>query len=138
MDPKSVPEIRDAIALLEEYENSRLSEDDAKRFACAMEMLHDYLFDEPNTPHKEFIQHLRVTHTHQMMKRISSVNHADAGASIQHIRLVVDTVKGEAEPIMESDPELEKDFLALLRVWAEPIVLELAKKERRKQERKPE
>lgn len=72
-----------------------------------------------------------------MLRRLATVNKADAGASLAHIGLVVLAMKDGAEDIMESNPDLGKDFAALMsvwsddlaEVWAEPIALALIDKE---------
>ena len=133
MDPRSIPEIREAIELLESYEQTQASYADAKEFMLAIETLEDYLTDHPETPHRQFIQNLRFSHTRRMLQRLASVNKADAGASIDHIVMIVHTVKNEAEKLMELYPELRKDFDALISVWADPLARALVAEEEEKE-----
>ena len=51
-DPRSVPEIQEAVTLFETWEASVASPAAASRFAEAVQILDDYLESEPNSPHK--------------------------------------------------------------------------------------
>src|SRR5258708_16580768 len=121
MDPRAIPEIREAIALLEGYEQAALTYQSAKEFTLAIETLDDYLSDNPDSPHRQLIQNLRFSYTRRMLQRLSSINKAEASVSLQHILMVVHTVKSEAERLMRDYPDLKGDFDALLEVWAEPL-----------------
>lgn len=121
MDARSVPEIKEAIQLLEGYEKAALAYDSAKDFSLAISILEDYLSDNPDSSHRQFIQNLRFSYTRRLLQRVAAVNKADLGASLEHIVLVVHTVKDEAQKLMAEYPELKRDFDALMKVWAEPL-----------------
>ncbi|SRR6266571_3198678 len=135
MDPKAVPEIREAITFLEGYDKGPLTYENAKHFALAIETLDDYLKDDPDSAHAPFVRNLKFSYTRRMLQRLSSVNKADAGLSLEHILFVVHTVKVEAEKLMSDHPELKKDFDALLKVWAEPLARALIADEEREKAR---
>lgn len=70
MDPRTVPEIREAIALFEEYERSSLNYAAAKKFIAAVDLLNDYLDSEPDSPHKDFIDQLRFSNTRSLLRNL--------------------------------------------------------------------
>ena len=129
MDPREVPEIREAVALLEGYEAAPLSYGSAEEFALAIETLVDYLSQNPDSPHRQFIQNLRFSYTRRMFQRLSSIKKTDVFVSLEHILLVVHTVKAEAEKLMVEYPDLEQDFDALIKVWGEPLARALIEEE---------
>ena len=59
-DPRAVPEIREGVALLERYEASPMSYESTQDFALAVETLEDYLAENPDSPHRHFIQNVRL------------------------------------------------------------------------------
>lgn len=121
-DARAIPEIREAVALLERYEAAPLSHESAQDFALALETLDDYLSENTDSPHRPFIENLRFSYTRRMLQRLSSISKADAYLSLQHIVLILHTVKTEAEDLMRQHPELQKDFDRLTKAWGEPLI----------------
>jgi hypothetical protein len=60
-DPRNVPEIREAIALFEKWEAGITDPAAAGRFAEAIQLLDEYRESEPDSPHKAFVQNLKVS-----------------------------------------------------------------------------
>lgn len=133
IDPRSVPEIKEAVELLEKYERGGATYADAKMFKDAIEGLGDYLDENPDSPHREFIQNVRTTYTRRMMQRLSKVNKADLNASLEHIILVVHTVRAEADKLKALFPEMKLAWKALIGEWAEPIARALVDREEREE-----
>ena len=129
MDPREIPEIREAVALLEGYEAAPLSYGSTDEFVLAIETLEDYLSQNPDSPHRQFIQNLRFSYTRRMLQRLSSIDKTDLFVSLEHILLVAHTVKAEAEKLMGEYPDLEKDFNALVKTWGEPLARTLMEEE---------
>ena len=118
MDPRSEPEIKEAIALFDSYERAGASYTDARKFKVAVQILDDYLEENPGSPHLAFIQNLKLSYTRRLMQRIASVNKADLESSLEHIVLVAALVKDEAEKLMSQFPEHKRDWDRLIGEWA--------------------
>jgi len=114
MNPRSVPEIREAIALFEEYERSLLNHAAAKKFNEAVELLNDYLEAEPDSPHKDFIHRLRFSNTRSMLRNLARVNKKDFFTWGEHVFAILLRVNSEAEALMGMHPDLKKDSRSFL------------------------
>src|SRR3972149_1811038 len=121
VSPGGVPEIREAIALFESYERSSHDITAAKKFTEAIRLLNDYLEDEPETLHKNFIQNLKLSNTRSLLRNLARVNKKDFSAWGEHVFAVLVTANEEAEALMAAHPDLNKDFDAFLDVWKEEL-----------------
>lgn len=119
-NPRSVPEIAEATQLLEGYERSAAHNADARDFSAAVEMLDDYLDENPQSIHRQFIENLRLSHTRRMLQKLSSLPPGDF-SSMEHLCLVLVTVRKEAENVMQRHPDLQRAYDALLKAWGEPL-----------------
>lgn len=136
MNPDSIPEIREAITLFQSYERAGASFEDARKFEIAVQTLDDYLEENPNTPHRVFIQNLKFSYTRRLMERIASVNKTDLETSLKHIVLVAASVKTEAEKIMAQFPEQKREWDLLIGKWAAVIAEALVNLEEEDEKRK--
>jgi hypothetical protein len=121
MEPRAVPEIREALALLEAYEASGARHEDARSFQHAFEILDDFVEDDPDTPHLQFINNIRYAHTRRMLQRLGSVDPSDLAASIEHVVVLVETVAKETERLLAEHPDLRKDYDRLMGAWKGPL-----------------
>jgi hypothetical protein len=107
--PRNVPEIREAIELFESWEREFNDPAAAAHFTEAVELLADYLEGEPDSPHRGFIQNLRI------------VDKRDFGLWLEYAIAVASAVDQEAASIMAAQPELKKDYDAFLGVWKDAL-----------------
>jgi aminopeptidase N len=114
MDPRSVPEIRDALTALDRYERSAAEFDDAQGFREALEALADYLEDEPDTPHRAFIANVRETYLRRMLERLGRLKHADDFTVIAHVVILRETAADEVRELLKTHPELQSAFDMLI------------------------
>jgi len=118
---RTVPEIREAIALFESWEKSINDYAAARRFTEAVQLLEDYLEAEPQTPHREFIQNLKTSNTRSLLRHLARVDRKDFSLWLEYAMLVSSLVDKEAESVMAKQPELKKDFDAFLGVWGDTL-----------------
>jgi predicted trehalose synthase len=114
MDPRSVPEIRDALAALDQYERSDAEYEDAQAFREALEALADYLEDEPDTPHRAFIVNVRETYLRRMLERLGRLKNADDFTVIAHVVILRETAADEVRALLKAQPALQPAFEQLL------------------------
>ncbi len=119
--PRSVPEIREAIALFEAWEASINHADAAKRFTEAMQLLGDYLDYEPDSPHRQFVKNLRLSNTRRLLQQLAKVDRKDFGLWLEYALAVMAVVDQEAAPVIAANPELKADLDAFLKVWGESV-----------------
>ena len=108
MEPRTIPEIAEAIDLLKECENAPpLSEDIGRKFLLGIDGLEGHLTKNRDSPHREFIQNVKVAYTRSLLKRLPSLmNKADVRVLGQYIPPVL-RVQKEAGQVMDEYPEVE-------------------------------
>lgn len=125
--PRSVPEIREAIALFEKWEAGITDPAAAARFAEAVQLLEDYLEVEPESPHKRFVQNLKVANTRRLLQLLKQVDASDVSSWMEYVHAVALALGEEAEALMTRHPELKKDFDAFVAVWGSQYLEALKK-----------
>jgi hypothetical protein len=119
--PRTVPEIREAIALFESWERSINDLHAAKGFTQAVQILDDYLECEPETPHKAFIQNLRLSNTRRLLQQLARVDEKDFSLWLEYALAVLAAVDKEAQSVMAANPELRKDLDSFMHVWGDTL-----------------
>jgi hypothetical protein len=119
--PRSVPEIREAIALFESWERSVNDLHAANGFTEAVQILDDYLECEPGTPHRGFIQNLRISNTRRLLQQLARVDKRDFSLWLEYALAALAAVDKEAESVMAANPELRKDLDAFKHIWGDAL-----------------
>jgi hypothetical protein len=118
---RSVPEIREAIALFEAWEASINDLSATKGFTEAVQILDDFLECEPESPHRAFIQNLRISNTRRLLQQLAKVDKKDFSLWLEYAVSAVAAVSNEAESLMNANPDLKKDFDSFLTVWGSAV-----------------
>lgn len=117
MDPRDEPEIREALALLRRWESAAADPEAAGRFSQAIELLDGYLEGDPETPHRAFVENVKVAHTRRLLQQLARVDPREFGLWLEYALAVMSLVKGEAEALQKKHPDLRRDVDAFLGVW---------------------
>jgi hypothetical protein len=118
---REVPEIREAIALFEAWEASINDLNAAKGFTEAVQILDDFLQSEPQTPHRTFIQNLKIANTRRLLQQLAKLDKADFSLWLEYAVSAVAVVSNEAESLMKANPELAADFASFQKVWGTAV-----------------
>jgi hypothetical protein len=118
---RSVPEIREAIVLFEAWEASINDVNAAKGFSEAVQILDDFLESEPETPHRPFIQNLKISNTRRLLQQLAKVDKRDFSLWLEYAVSAVAVVSSEAQSLMNANPELKADFDSFLTVWGSAV-----------------
>lgn len=89
----------------------------AKHFTEAVQLLDDYLECEPESPHKQFIQNLKVSNTRRLLQQLAQIDKTDFALWLEYALVALALVDREAESIMDANPGLKADFDAFRNVW---------------------
>lgn len=118
---RSVPEIREAIELFESWERSINDLHAARGFTEAVQILEDYLEYEPDTPHRAFVQNLKLSNTRRLLQQLAQVDRKDFSLWLEYALAALSAVENEARSAMAANPELKKDLEAFLQVWGDVV-----------------
>jgi hypothetical protein len=120
-NPRAVPEIREAVALFEAWERSINDLQAAKGFSEAVRILDDYLECEPASPHRAFIQNLRLSNTRRLLQQLTRLDRTDFSLWLEYALAVLAAVDNEAESVIAANPELKKDLDSFKHVWGDAL-----------------
>ncbi len=115
VDPRSVPEIREASALFEAWERNVRDPGAAQRFAEALQMLDDYLECEPDSPHRPFIGNLRLANARRLLRLLGEVDKSDLAAWVEYADVLVRLLDSDAQAAIAGDASLKGALDAFLK-----------------------
>jgi len=104
-DPRSVPEIGAAVELFGEWEKALDDPGAADLFTQALEQLDDYVEAEPDTPHRSFIENVRLANIRRLLTQLSRVRASDLGNWAGYT--VVLTSRPEVPTVVARQPQLK-------------------------------
>lgn len=119
MTPREVTEIREAIGLFETWERTMNDARASRKFTEALELLNDYLEYEPETPHRRFVENLKLANTRRLLRDLAKIDRKDFEVWLEYVLALAGPVEKEAMALMRIDPELKRDYDAFLGAWAE-------------------
>lgn len=119
--PRDVPEIREAVALFEAWERAINDLHAAKGFTEAVQILDDYLECEPESPHRAFVQNLRLSNTRRLLQQLTRVDRRDFSLWLEYALAALAAVGDEAKSALAADPGLKKDLDAFRRAWGDAL-----------------
>lgn len=115
MNPRSVPEIREASALFEAWEEDLRDPSAAQRFAHAVQMLDDYLECEPDSPHRPFIENLKLSNARRLLRLLNKVERSDLATWVEYADVLVRLLDKEMQAAIAADASLKGEFDAFLK-----------------------
>ena len=129
-NPRSVPVIREAITLFEEYEAvQHLDSAAAQQFLEGLQVLNDYLEIERDSPHREYIARLKVSHTRSLLRNLAKLDRKDGLAWAGHAAILM-LVNNEATALLQLYPDLKKDYDDFFLVWGPEVLAAIEQMEK--------
>ena len=64
-------QLKKAVELFKEFENSRVHSQKVKHFQAAIDIIESYLSENPDSPYKEFLLHQKKAYTRVLLQDIS-------------------------------------------------------------------
>ena len=115
MNPRSVPEIREASALFEAWEQNLRDPSAAQRLAEAVQLLDDYLDCEPGSPHRPFIENLKLANARRLLRLLGEVDRSDLATWVEYADVLVRLLEQEMQAAIAADASLKGAFEAFLK-----------------------
>jgi hypothetical protein len=115
LNARSVPEIRAAAQLFEAWERNVRDPGAAQRFGEAVQMLNDYLECEPDSPHRPFIENLKLANARRLLRLLGEVDKSDLSAWVEYADVLVRLLEHEAQAAIAADASLKGEFDAFLK-----------------------
>jgi hypothetical protein len=115
VNPRSVPEIREASALFEAWEQDVRDAGAAQRFAQAVQMLDDYLEGEPESAHRPFIDNLKLANARRLLRLLGQVDKSDLATWVEYADVLLRLLGKEMQAAIATDASLKGGFDAFLK-----------------------
>ena len=128
MSPREVPEIREAIGLFEAWERDTGDVHAAKGFTEAVQVLEDYLECEPDSPHRRFIENLRLSNTRRLLQQLARIDKKDFSLWLEYALAALAAVEREAASVIAADQALKGELDSFMRVWGEPLARQVGER----------
>lgn len=123
-------EIKDAIKRLEKFEANLPSIENINKSFNEIETLNNYLIEDPETPHKAFINGQKEAHTKRVLNSLKSINSSDYQSWLLVVKALL-KANGETEKLLKTNRELKKDYDDFFAEWkGSPKLLEDLKEEK--------
>jgi hypothetical protein len=116
--PMEVEEVAEAVKKLEEFDESLPSVEKLGYFQDGIELLNDYLADNPETPHAIFINNIKVRHTRRLLQFLTTIDSSNMLSWFKVILALFEARK-ELEKSYETHPDLKFDYDRFFAEWKE-------------------
>ena len=108
MKPREIPDIQEAEALLIKAENSFPSEESAKNFETAYEILNDYIeYEKPDEEIEIFISNLKYSYARTVLTHLNDIPTKDIHIYVHYTILLIIKMKQEFEKLIKTRPDLD-------------------------------
>jgi hypothetical protein len=111
-----VEEIAEAINLLEIFDASLPSTNRLNDFNLGVELLKEYLAENPETPHVAFIENKMIAHTRRLLQFLQSIDSSSFSKWLTVLFSLVGSKK-EIEELSKQDQALKIEYEKFLSKW---------------------
>jgi hypothetical protein len=114
--PMEIEEIAEAVDILEAFDKSLPSVERIDSFQEGIQILNQFLVDNPNTPYVTFINNKKVAHTRRLLQFLTLIDSSDMVSWLK-VTIALFEAKDEMEKLAESCPELKADYDKFINEW---------------------
>ena len=115
-EPRNIPEIAEAIELLEEFEGHLPDVSNIDLFYAAIGILNEYVEEYPDTPHMNFITNLKMSYTRRILQHLKSIDSSEIDTWF-NILIALIKVKDEFEALSTVNRDFKDNYDDFLAEW---------------------
>jgi len=115
-------DLGDARVSFEKFEKSTDSLTKVKFFEEAVEILNNYLEENPASPHRPFISNLRHTYTKELITQLKNIKNPDWEVWCKYIFLLLLKVNKETKEILALHPELINEYKEFIKLRKDELI----------------
>lgn len=116
--PMDIEEVAEAVEMLEEFDKSLPSVEKIDYFQDGIQLLNDYLADNPETPHATFINNIKTRHTRRLLQFLTTIDSSNMLSWFKVIGALLEARK-ELEKLYITHPGLKSDYDGFVAEWRE-------------------
>ena len=111
MTPRDIPDVKEAEDLLKGAESSFPSEQSAKDFKEAFQLLSDYIdIDRPDENVTTFVTNLKYSYARTILVRLNQIHDNDFDLFIHYIIVLFISAKSEFQDLRTSHPDIGETY----------------------------
>ena len=115
-------EIRDAIEMLETFDNLQEHGLRAGDYENAIEILNAYLTENPGSPHINFIKNIKLTYTRKLLEQLPKLHSLKFSEWLPYMMPLIYTARNEIDLVIERYPNLAKHYKKFLAIWMTELI----------------
>jgi hypothetical protein len=116
--PMDIEEVAEAVEMLEAFDTSLPSVEKIDYFQDGIQLLNDYLADNPETPHATFINNIKARHTRRLLQFLTTIDSSNMLSWFKVIGALLEA-REELEKLYATYPGLKSDYDRFVAEWSE-------------------
>ena len=115
-------DLAEARELLEVAATSKNHVEKTRAFEDAIDIMNDYLSDNPESTHKVLIKNLKQTYSRKLIESLPEIMPPDMDIWFEYLKIFLLKVKPEVEKITESNPILRTNYKEFIEYWRKEAI----------------
>ena len=121
MIPERPDELKEAVNLLKEFEKSDNHTKRTRNFDEAIDLLNNYVEENPDSPDLVFIENIKTTYTRILLKQLNNIREITIEDWLNYFSSYF-KVKSEVKKILSENPILKEGYENFISIWKEEFV----------------
>jgi len=121
MMPDRPDEIKEAVNLLKEFEKSDSHTKKTRNFLDAIDLLNDYIEENPDSSHLGYIRNIKTSYTKILLQQLNNISQIEIEDWVIYFTSVYN-VKNEVTKILSENPILKEGYENFISIWKEEFI----------------
>ena len=121
MIPERPDELKEAVNLLKEFEKSDNHTKRTRNFDDAIDLLNNYVEENPNSPDLVFIKNIKTSYTRILLEQSNDIKQIEMGDWIRYWSSFL-KVESEATKMLSENPILKEGYKKFISIWKEEFI----------------
>lgn len=114
-------EVEGARRLLEESITSNVHKEKTRLFEDGIDILEEYLAEEPNSTHKNLAANVKMTYTRKLLEQLSDIVNVDISEWFDYYKILVLKVKNEVNQNIQANLILKDNYEGFISIWKDKV-----------------
>ena len=120
--PERPDEVKEAVNLLKEFEKSESHTKRTRNFNDGIDLLNDYVEENPDSPHLVFIENIKTSYTRKLLEQLNNIKQIEIVDWVYYWALLLLKINSEVTKIVSEKPVLKEELENFLSIYREEIL----------------
>lgn len=118
------PQLKEAVNLFVQFERSNEHEKRVQFFGKAINILDTHLSENHESPHKEFVNNLKLAYTRKLLEQLSEGSRLPSPTEdwFSYLWLMLKDCQTEIEVLTKRSPSLRQSYDNFIQMWGDDAV----------------